>query len=219
MLLRALCMLVAFSVGAAAHAQTRYVDDELVITLRTGPSNQNEIVRTLSSGARVEILETRGDEYVRVRVASDDAEGWVLQQYLTDERIAADRLAQAERELAAAQSRVTELEERVSELTAELETASSDLEAARAENERLDAELADVRSASENALSIRDENENLRQRVSSLNEQLQRATMANAELRSRNRQSWFIVGAGVLVGGIVIGLVAPTLRRRRRTNW
>lgn len=219
MLLRALCMLVALSVGAAAHAQTRYVDDELVITLRTGPSTQNEIIRTLSSGARVEILETRDDEYARVRVASDDAEGWVLQQYLTDERIAADRLAQAERELAAAQSRVTELEERVAELMGELETTRSDLEAARAENERLGSELADVRSASENALSIREENERLQQRVSSLNERLQRATMANAELRSRSRQSWFIVGAGVLLGGIVIGLVAPSLRRRRRTNW
>lgn len=219
MSLRYLCMLVALGFAAVTQAQTRYVDDELVITLRTGPSNQNEIVQTLRSGTRVEILEERDAEYARVRVPSEGVEGWVLQQYLTDERIAADRLAEAERALASARSRVTELEERVSELTDELEAARSELESARAENEQISARLADVRSASENALEIREENENLRQRVSSLNEQLQRATMANAELRSRSRQSWFIVGAGVLLGGIVIGLVAPTLRRRRRTNW
>lgn len=219
MFVRACCVLVLLAVGTVASAQTRYVDDELVITLRTGPSNQNQIIRTLRSGTRLEVLERRDEQYSRVRVASDGAEGWVLNQYLTDEPVAADRLAAAQRELSAANERVANLEQQVSNLTSELETARADLEATRAENERLSTELADVREASSNALRIREENESLRQRVNNLNDRLQQATMVNAELRSRSRQSWFIVGAGVLFGGIVIGLVAPTLRRRRRTNW
>ncbi len=218
MLVRTLCVLVLLGAGAA-HAQTMYVDDELVITLRTGPSTQNEILRTLRSGTRVEVLETRGDDYARVRVPDGGTEGWVLTRYLSEERIAADLLAEAERELAAANERVAELEERVATLGSELESARSELAAARERNERVGAELEDVRSASANTLSIREQNESLRQRVNRLSEQLQRATMVNAELRSRNRQNWFIVGAGVLLAGIVVGLVAPSLRRRRRTSW
>lgn len=219
MFLRYLCVFVLFS-AAAAQAQTRYVDDELIITLRTGPSSQNEIIRTLSSGTRVEILEgSDEDEYSRVRVPAQGLEGWVLNQYLTEERIAADRLADAERELSVATERVAELEERVDELGTELESARSGLDAARADNSQLESELEDVRSASENAIATRDQNERLRRQVSELSQQLESARMVNAELQSRSRQNWFVVGAGVLLGGIVIGLVAPSLRRRRRTNW
>ena len=43
--------------------------------------------------------------------------------------------------------------------------------------------------------------------------------MENAALGGRSSQNWFIVGAGVLFGGIVIGLIAPSLRRKRRSDW
>lgn len=215
---RALCVL-AFMAATAVNAQTRYVDDELIITLRTGPSNQNSIIRTLESGERVEVLEDNGEGYSRVRVAGDGGEGWVLSQYLSEQPIAADRLSQARRELESANRRLTELEERASMLSADLESTRSELATAEAENERLTAELDEIRSASANALSLRDQNESLRRRVNDVSQQLETARMINAELQSRTRQNWFVVGAGVLLGGIVIGLVAPSLRRRRRTNW
>jgi SH3 domain protein len=49
--------------------------------------------------------------------------------------------------------------------------------------------------------------------------QVEELTAANGELSGRSRQNWFIVGAAVLFGGIVIGLIAPTLRRKRRSDW
>lgn len=218
MLMRIVCAITLLG-AAAAHGQTRYVDDELVIMLRTGPSNRNAIIRSLESGERVEVLESNGEGYSRVRVASDGNEGWVLNQYLSEEPVAADRLAEAERALRTANERVAELEERAAGLSAELESTSGELEAAGAESERLAAELREVRSASANALATRDENDSLRQRVGALTRQLDTARMVNAELQSRSRQNWFVVGAGVLLAGVVIGLVAPSLRRRRRTNW
>jgi SH3 domain protein len=48
---------------------------------------------------------------------------------------------------------------------------------------------------------------------------VERLTVENARLARRNDQNWFIVGAAVLLAGIVIGLVAPTLRRKRRSDW
>lgn len=215
---RAMCVL-ALVAATAAHAQTRYVDDELIITLRTGPSNNNAIIRTLESGERVEVLEDNGEGYSRVRVVGDGSEGWVLNQYLSEQPIAADRLSQARRELESANRRLAELEERASALSADLESTRSELAAVEADNEQLTAEIEDIRSASANALSLREENGTLRRRINELSQQLETARMINAELQSRTRQNWFVVGAGVLLGGIVIGLVAPSLRRRRRTNW
>jgi SH3 domain protein len=208
-------LLLAFT----AEAQTRYVSDELVITLRTGPSNQNAIIRNLTSGARVEVLENNDDgSYARVRL-TDGVEGWVLTQYLQDEPTDSLRLATAARELADAARRAADFEDQATELEAELATTREALSQSQAYAEGIEAQLADIRSASASAIETREQNERLATRVSNLTAAADLADMEIRELRSRNRQSWFIVGASVLFGGIVIGLVAPSLRRKRRSSW
>lgn len=202
-----------------AGAQTRYVSDQLVITVRTGPSTQNAIIRNLTSGDRVEVLEETDDgNYARVRTANG-TEGWALTQYLQPEPTNAQRLAVAERELETARSRVTELEAQLAELRTNLGETRSALDEAESTGRNLSAELADIREASASAIELRDQNESLRRRVSELQAQVDLVAMENAELGSRSRQNWFVVGAAVLFGGIVIGLVAPSLRPRRKSSW
>jgi SH3 domain protein len=42
----------------------------------------------------------------------------------------------------------------------------------------------------------------------------------NLELTNRNKQDWFLIGAGVVVAGVLIGLILPNLRlKRRRSTW
>lgn len=219
-LLPELVMLVTLGLAApAADSQTRYISDEFFVPFRTGPSTQNAITRNLVSGTRVDIVEERSDSgYARVRL-QDGTEGWVQSQYLQPEPIAEVRLQSASRELVAARQRVGELERRVMELEAELATTGESLAEARSAGARVGAELADVRSASADALETRAENENLRRRVTELESAANAAGLQIDELRRRERQNWFVIGAAVLFGGIVIGLVAPTLRRRRRSSW
>jgi SH3 domain protein len=212
----AICL---FLFACALQAQTRYVSDELVITLRTGPSSQNAITRNLTSGARVEVLEENdAGNYARVRLV-DGTEGWVLTQYLQDEPTASLRLTTATRELAEAERRAAEFEDGATGLDAELATTREALEQLQAYAEGIESELADIRAASASAIETREQNERLTSRVSSLTAEADLVDMEMRDLRSRNRQSWFIVGAGVLFGGIVIGLVAPSLRRKRRSSW
>lgn len=209
--------LVFLLLAATAEAQTRYVSDELVITFRTGPSAQNAIRRNLTSGDRVEVLEQQGD-WAHVRLANGD-DGWVLSRYLQAEPTAALELAAATRDLANARSRVEELEQTTESLTTELQSTRAELEQLRAASAGLEADLADIQSVSANALSLRDENEELRRRVSQLTTEANVAELEITELRSRERQNWFIIGAAVLFGGVVIGLIAPSLRPRRRSSW
>ncbi len=56
-------------------------------------------------------------------------------------------------------------------------------------------------------------------RLSERDREVEALTADNARLAGRSNQNWFVVGAAVLLGGIVIGLVAPSLRRRRRSDW
>ena len=89
--------LACWLLTAAAAAQSLYVSDELVITLRTGPSTGNAIVTNLRSGDLVEVLEVDADSgYSRVR-AGDGSEGWALSRFLTEQMIARHQLAATSR--------------------------------------------------------------------------------------------------------------------------
>jgi len=208
-------LLCAFS----ADAQTRYVADSLVITVRTGPSTQNSVTRNLSSGDRVEVLQELADDgYSRVRL-DDGEEGWVLSRYLQVELTAAQRLATATRELAEVGQSADSLQGQATVLEADLIATQQAPQEAEASRDRLESELADILSTSASAIATRDQNERLTARVSNLTAEVDLAEMEVRELRSRNRQSWFIVGASVLFGGIIIGLVIPSFRRKRRSSW
>ena len=216
---RALGLIALCIMANVSFAQTMYVTDELVITVRTGPSTQNSIIRNLNSGDAVTIIATSDDgDYALVRTDTGE-EGWALRRYLIDEPIARSQLAAAERNLAQARNRVTELETIVADLSEQLDTVTQRMEEAETAATSLNTELVEVRSASANALTIRDRNESLRRRVAELDQLVDELTVRNTELASRATREWFVVGAGVLITGIVLGLVIPTLRRKRRTEW
>lgn len=205
--------------GSVADAQTRYVSDQLVITFRSGPGSQFAVSRNLTTGDRVEILEELTDEgYARVRL-QDGSEGWVLSRYLQPEPPAQLQLEGATRELAAERQRADALDQRLSELDANLSATSDALNASESSAEQLNEELADIRSASASAIQTRQRNEELRRQIDELTSAAQVAAMEIDELRRRERQNWFIIGAAVLLGGVIIGLVAPSLRPKRKSSW
>jgi SH3 domain protein len=206
--------------GAGAAAETRYVSDRTIVELRRGPSTDYLILRNLEAGEQVEILEqNRETGYSRIRVVDQGSEGWILTRYLTAEPIARERLAVAERDLAAARERVAALEAQVDQLTTDLTGARHELEQTRTSHGTVSKELADIRIASANAVEMRDQNTRLQQRLIDRDREVEVLSADNARLAGRNDQNWFIVGAAVLLAGIVVGLVAPSLRRKRRSDW
>jgi SH3 domain protein len=209
--------LVCFLCAAVAHAETRYVTDKLSIELRRGPGNEYKITRNLEAGLSVEVVEQTPDGYSRVHVG--DTEGWVLTQFLTTERSARDRLAVAEKAASDAKARSADLERQVAELTAKLGDTKTELDHTRESHEHVSKELSSIKTAAANVVDIQQQNESLRQKMIDRDRQVEELTVANGALSGRSRQNWFIVGASVLFGGIVIGLIAPSLRRKRRSDW
>jgi len=206
-------------VAAMAAGQTLYVSDQLVITVRTGPSTENAIIGNLVSGDPVVVLENDSDSgYARVRT-ENDTDGWVLSRYLAEFPIAQDRLVIADRDLAEAEVTIAALETSVAALADDLAVATRRLGEAETATSLLTTDLADIREASENVLSVRDQNESLRRRLNERDEAVELLAVENDRLQSRSTRDWFIAGAGVLLAGIVVGLIVPRLRRRRRAEW
>lgn len=205
---------------APAWAKTAYVTDQVEITLRTGASTSHRIVRMVPTGEKLTVLST--DEksgYTKVRTPNG-VEGYVLTRQLVDSPVARDRLAAAEAEVKSLKAAPGELSSRLAKLTeqhAALQQAHQQLQQAKSQ---VDQEFAALKRTANNAVRIANERNELRKQVAGLTREIEDVKQQNRELENKTAQNWFLIGAGVVVGGIVLGLILPHLRvRRRKSSW
>jgi len=200
-------------------AQTRYVSDEFEITLRTGPSTANQIIRMLESGTQLEMLEQDPDSgYTRVRTLGG-TEGWVISRYLMPEPAARDQLADMRQRLETIRNQSGDLGSQLDDLTRAKQEAEARIRTLEAENKQLEAELAEIRRTASNVLGINAENNALREQLSTAEVQIAALQQENGELASRRNRDWFIAGAAVLLAGVLVGIIVPRIRWRKRSRW
>ncbi|ALP52361.1 hypothetical protein Tel_03945 [Candidatus Tenderia electrophaga] len=205
--------------SSAVAQETYYVDDELVITMRGGKGTEYQIIRTLKSGTRLEVLETDKDAGYSLARTPGGTEGWVLTRYLTQTPIAKHRLADAKNKLASLEAKTAELTAQLGQTRASrdsLDKSSSQLDT---ENQKLQQELDRIREISSNALALDQINKELREKLIHLETELQTVEQQNAVLKDRSARDWFITGTGVTILGIIIGLILPRLRFQRKSKW
>jgi SH3 domain protein len=221
LLLLSVCLLsLQMSWMSMAQAATRYVTDLSEIALRTGESNRHRIIRMLPSGTPLEVLGVNAEtDYARVRT-EDGTVGFILERELQDEPAARIRVVELEERLAALQAEPDALAARFAALQADHARMSADVQGLRDENRRLEQELATIRHLSANILDITGDRDRLRIQVGELTRERADLEQANRELGDQTNQRWFMIGAGVVLVGVLIGLFLPHLRfRRRRSSW
>ncbi len=190
--------LLAVTVPAQAQqaSSERWVSDSLNTYVRSGPTDGYRIVGTLSSGQKVELLQTSGD-YSQVRGENGDRV-WIRSSDLQDVPGQAERLPQ--------------LEQQVAELSEELRTINDSWQArVQGMQETLDSRkaLIDELEARRTALD-----EALTATQSELRD-------AQARLGDENNQvlmRYMVYGGSIAGAGLLVGLILPALTRGRKRN-
>lgn len=212
------CALLCVTASAAA-ADVKYVTDNSPIMLRTGPSIQNKIIRTLSSGTALTILESpEGSEYARVRTESD-LEGWVLTQYLVDEPTARLRLAAAETKLAKITQENESLKKELGGIKGQFQTTQTERNRLDNQSGKLQQELDELRKVAARPAELDRENREIKDELIAVKNDLRIAQEKNRTLESSAERQWFAIGAIVLFSGMALGLVIPKIRWRKRNMW
>ncbi len=196
-----------FSMITLAHAETRYIVDQIKLPLRAGQGTNYSIIRMLPSGMAVEILEESAEGYTHVRTPTDK-EGWILSRYLMKMPAARDRLAATEMKVA-----------EYSALKNEKEAVEEEYSKLQAENGTLRKELELIRETSAQALAMASENEALKMKAEEAERALEIMRKETAEIKSGASQKWFLLGGGAILLGILLGLILPGLRRRKKSQW
>jgi SH3 domain protein len=202
-----------------ALAETRYVSDTLEITMRSGKGTNFGITRMLRSGTPVEVLEVdKKSGYTQVRTKSGK-EGWVLSRFLMNGRAARERLATAEKNLAELELENRKLTTAMTTVTEEKSGLEKNLQELEGQSRGVNQELSAIKRTASSALAIDSENKELKGRMVSLERQLQTIQQENEALKDRTARDWFMVGAAVVLLGIIVGLIIPKIRFRKKSSW
>ncbi|MEI6413111.1 MAG: TIGR04211 family SH3 domain-containing protein [Pseudomonadota bacterium] len=217
--IKVLVCLAGVILSAGLPAETRYITDQVKIMVRSGEGNTYKIVRMLTSGTPVEILGTNpGSGYSRIRTAEGD--GFVLSHEIMKEPSARQRLTETQNRLDEILKSPDQLSAQLAKLQDEHQQVQKAYQEIREAKRKGDEELASIRRTYADAVRIANERNELRKTVAELTREVEVVRQENRELGNREYQNWFLIGAGVLVLGVLIGLILPRLHfQRRRSSW
>ena len=184
-------------------AETRFVEVE--VTLRRGPGTDFGISQMVRSGSPVEVLETnRAAGWTRVRLGSG-TEGWMLSRYLIENPASMQELVAAQR--------------RIEELTALNREISGERNRLMNESDKLAEELAKLRDLSSDTIALESTKNRLEVSVDRLEQEVSMLKEENRLLGANVKRDWFLAGGGVLFVGLLLGLILPRVRWRRKRSW
>lgn len=199
--------------------ETRYVTDEFEITMRSGTSTSNSIVRMLKSGEAITVLEDDLTSQYSLVEAEGGKQGYVLTRFLMEIPAAKQTLRELEERFAQQQQRLETQATEMVELKQKLEQEKSDTGALKTTLRASEEELAGIRAAAQDTLNIQAQNEQLQMMVEQLREEKATLVETNSELSDSTRLDWFVRGGAVSLIAFIIGIVVTRIRWKKQDSW
>ncbi|MDQ6992911.1 MAG: TIGR04211 family SH3 domain-containing protein [Mariprofundus sp.] len=204
-LIVAIAFFLAWS--SMAMAETRYIVDQAMLPMRSGQGTSFKITSMLPSGMAVKVLETSKGGYTRIRDAKGK-EGWILSRYLMATPAARERLGRIELEL----TKLNELKDKKKAL----ETERGQL---RQANDKLEKDMALLHKTAANAVQIAEDNRVMKIANGEAKLELESLRQQTREIRSGTQQRWFMLGGGAILLGLILGLILPRIKVKRKSQW
>lgn len=187
--------------------------------LRSGAGNQYRVIKSLPFGTPLSIIDgNETNSYTHVSLESGE-EGWVSTRYLSLTPIARADMEDNTKKLTALHDENQKLKAELASLRSSKEVAEKSSQDANAEMARLNSEVTSIRQASANVLHIQNERDQLTHEKVNLESELETLKREKQAMDASVKQDWFLIGAGVLFGGIVLGLVLPRMSWRKKSSW
>lgn len=214
-----LCSLHGIVSAPAVTADTQYVSDLLIISVKDGQDPDAPVLEYLRSATPVDVLEET-DELMRIET-EDGTQGWVRKKFIVKEKPKAIIIMELEERIALLEDDIKTLREasdsqgltntiienrqQIASLTASLENekkASLDLQANLAQLNATHQALVDkhknVADNLKELASLKEENKLLKDKIAAM------PPPDSTPVMSGNMK-WFLIGGGVLLLGFIMG--------------
>jgi SH3 domain protein len=226
--------IVVFNVSASINsvfADTRYVSDRLIISVRDGQDQNAAVLGYIETGAAVDILEEK-EEFLRIRT-EDGIEGWVRTQYIILEKPKVliienlkDEIRTLNRDIETIRSDQDSASdtlsktkkmyrEKIEELQEEVNINQKFAAKAKSDFIELNKKYTNLLKHSKNTKELIGEVETLKKLNAELNTEVKSLRKDRKNPLKSNRIQSFIAGAGVLFFGFILGGSAKKKKRAR----
>ena len=197
---------------------TRYVSDQLEITMRDGQGVKFAIKRVLTSGDRLELIEAGSSGYSKVRTI-EGVEGWVLTRYLMNAPSVRNLVADSAQKVANLELELAETKEELRKLYTKATTSDSESMTLKETSQRLKKEFDSLQITASSSIALSNENTQLKEKIQQIDIRIQALVLENTAIKNSDSQSWFLTGVAVLLGGIILGFILPRIRFQRKNSW
>ncbi|VAW68270.1 hypothetical protein MNBD_GAMMA10-2383, partial [hydrothermal vent metagenome] len=199
----------------------QYVSDELTIPMRTGGTNSHKILKFLKSGQAVDVLEESEDKTrARIVLVEDESKtGWVESSVLMARPSAREQLKRLKNKNQTLKEAGGSLKNDLGDANtrnAELLNVQRQLEK---KNLDLQNTLSRLRASSAEPIRIADENEQLKKQLTQARDKNESLVQENAFLSDQNIKRWFMIGALVSIGSLILGLLITRVNWKKKESW
>ena len=189
-----------------------YVTEIMTVTMRTGPGTQNKIIAILNSGDKLEVIK-QGEGWSYVRLANGK-EGWVLTRYLTSQTPTRPLLNNLEKKHEMLMEKCRATGEDNTRLKSENDQLKSDLE----ENIRKLAEMTalyeTLKTESSDFIAVKSQLDKTAKDLDNAKQNEKQLEKMVVKLRNNQILKGIMLGAGILLLGILLGSISKRQKRR-----
>lgn len=206
---------------ASISAETMYIDDTLLVPLRSGESTSYRIVhKGVPSGTKLQIIEHNKESGYSKVVTPGGIEGFLPTRYLTAEPIAKIKLAEANKTLVALKSEHKQLQTAFDSLNSEHKSLSKEYKDTEQSLNKNVQELSHIRSVSANALTLDQRNRELREENEQLRNELELLQTDNSRLKDKAESNMMLVGGALVLLGVILALLIPMIKpSKKNDSW
>lgn len=207
--------------SSLAIAETRYVSDIIYVPVRSGPGIQFRIIYSkLRTGMKVERIEASADDvWTQIRT-QNGLEGWVESQYLLEEPTARQRLGEVETQLTQARDKVRVQQEELDKLRLEHDQLQQQLSLQAGERDMYEEEYTNLKMLSADTIEINERYQQLLAKHEMMQTECDALQAENDRLKADNVITHWLVGAGMVLGGMLLMIIMPALiPKKRNSDW
>jgi SH3 domain protein len=191
-----------------------YITDQVDIPMRAEKTFGDNILRSLSSGSKLAILQATEDGWTQVKFESST--GWIISRYLSNNPPARVRLEKLRQTYNANKLLIAKLAKRKTELESEVQALKVKNTKLSIQTSKSKAEKEHIEQVYKDALKLEHANEKFITANLQLKTEIQLLKNNNTATEESSSRNWFFTGSIVLFFGILIGFIFPNFVNRRR---
>ncbi|MGH1485431.1 MAG: TIGR04211 family SH3 domain-containing protein [Cellvibrionaceae bacterium] len=213
-------LFIFFLAASTAHfvaAKDLYISDKLYVPVRKGQGNQFSILhKGLPSGTRV-ILIQRDTDWTKVKTPQGIT-GWIRNQFLDDTPPAAIQLVSANKKIDRLSKQLSNLQAEKQSLENTYQATEQSLKESNQLAKKTEEELTSIKSISASAVESHQRLQSLAKKMQLLQTENDVLKSENESLRRSERTTFFIYGAFAVLLGVLVAIILPKLRSRKRND-